>query len=49
MDSLEILAWQRPTLPRGRPRSTIGEAVLNFSVRNGKRCTHRSTATKQTY
>ena len=29
---------RRPTLPRGRPRSTIGAGGLNFSVRNGKRC-----------
>src|SRR4029079_19470832 len=30
---------RRPTLPGGCPPSTIGASGLNFSVRNGKRCT----------
>ena len=30
---------RRPTLPGGCPPSTIGAGGLNFSVRNGKRCT----------
>ena len=30
---------RRPTLPGGCPPSTIGADGLNFSVRNGKRCT----------
>ena len=29
---------QRPTLPRGPPRSTIGAEGLNFRVRNGTGC-----------
>ena len=29
---------QRPTLPRGSPRSTIGTGGLNFRVRNGIGC-----------
>ena len=36
--SLALEIRRRPTLPRGRPRSTIGAGGLNFSVRNGKRC-----------
>jgi len=37
---------RRPTLPRGRPRSTIGAGGLNFSVRNGKRCDPSAKATE---
>src|SRR5215211_451457 len=33
------LIRRRPTLPGGCPPSTIGASGLNFSVRNGKRCT----------
>ena len=33
-----VLSRQRPTLPRGRPRSTIGAGGLNFCVRDGNRC-----------
>ncbi len=29
---------RRPTLPRGRPRSTIGPGGLNFRVRDGNGC-----------
>ena len=36
--SLRIIR-RRPTLPGGCPPSTIGAGGLNFSVRNGKRCT----------
>src|SRR3954453_16863166 len=35
----EETSRRRPTLPGGCPPSTIGASVLNFSVRNGKRCT----------
>ena len=38
-DFFKIIAWRRPTLPQGCPSSTIGLAELNYSVRNGKRCT----------
>ncbi len=37
--------WQRPTLPRGRPRSTIGAGRLNFRVRNVTGCTPAAIAT----
>ena len=30
--------WLRPTLPGGRPPSTISAQELNFCVRNGNRC-----------
>src|SRR5688572_25027503 len=33
------LIRRRPTLPGGCPPSTIGAGGLNYSVRNGKRCT----------
>ena len=32
------LTWQRPTLPRSLPRSTIGAKELNFRVRDGNGC-----------
>ncbi len=37
--ALSKLIRRRPTLPGGCPPSTIGAGGLNFSVRNGKRCT----------
>ena len=38
---------QRPTLPHGRPCSTIGAGGLNGSVRNGKRCGPSAMATRK--
>ena len=35
---LRHTTWLRPTLPGGRPPSTIGAKELNFCVRNGNRC-----------
>ena len=37
-DPVAKLVRRRPTLPRGRPRSTIGAEGLNFRVRNGAGC-----------
>jgi hypothetical protein len=37
---------QRPTLPQGRPSSTIGAGGLNFCVRNGYRCDPSAIATE---
>ena len=37
---------RRPTLPGGCPPSTIGAGGLNFSVRNGKRCTPAAMTTE---
>jgi hypothetical protein len=39
------LCRQRPTLPRGFPRSTIGPAGLNFRVRDGNGCAPRGKIT----
>jgi hypothetical protein len=36
---------QRPTLPRGFPRSTIGSGGLNFRVRDGNGCDPSDIAT----
>jgi hypothetical protein len=36
---------QRPTLPRGLPRSTIGSGGLNFRVRDGNGCDPSDIAT----
>ncbi len=36
--SVFLFAWQRPTLPGGRPPSTLGAEELNFRVRDGYGC-----------
>ena len=48
--SLVFTRWghnirQRPTLPRGFPRSTIGSGGLNFRVRDGNGCDPTEMAT----
>ena len=40
-----FLSRQRPSLPRSRPRSTIGPERLNFRVRDGNGCDPLGTAT----
>src|ERR1700694_3286919 len=40
---------QRPTLPRGFPRSTIGSGGLNFRVRDGNGCDPSDIATGNFY
>jgi hypothetical protein len=37
--------WQRPTLPRSHPRSTIGARALNCRVRDGAGWTRTALAT----
>src|SRR5215207_1926613 len=37
--------WQRPTLPRSYPRSTIGARTLNCRVRDGAGWTRTALAT----
>src|SRR5713226_6991835 len=37
---------QRPTLPRGEPRSTIGAGGLNCRVRNGNGCLPAAVVTQ---
>src|SRR5215207_3946228 len=39
-----VLGGRRPTLPGACAPSTIGAGGLNFSVRNGKRCTPAAMA-----
>src|SRR4051812_5728167 len=41
----KILSRQRPTFPRSHPRSIIGDAELNYRVRNGNGCDLRSMTT----
>ena len=41
----EKSGWQRPTLPRGHPRSTIGARELNCRVRDGAGWTLTALAT----
>ena len=41
------VSWQRPTLPRGRPPSTIGADDLNFRVRDVTGCTLVAPITKR--
>ena len=40
---------RRPTLPRSRPRSTIGAEELNFRVRDGNGCHLFAIATEKRY
>ena len=40
---------RRPTLPPGFPGSTIGAGGLNFSVRNGKRCSPSAIAAGKSF
>lgn len=42
--NLNRLSWRLPTFPT---RSIIGSTVLNFSVRNGKRCDHCDKSPRQ--
>ena len=45
-EGLFKLIRQRPTLPRGLPRSTIGAKELNFRVRDGNGCDLSAIATE---
>ena len=45
VDSSSKNIRQRPTLPRGFPRSTIGSGGLNFRVRDGNGCDPSDIAT----
>ncbi len=42
-----IYIRQRPTLPHGRPCSTIGAGELNFRVRDGYGCCLSAIATEK--
>ena len=46
VSALLSLSWQRPTLPREKPLSTIGDRGLNFCVRYGYRCDPASFITR---